>query len=419
VFGSSIGRLVSTLGGLAASRAVWEQIGVFSSNLALNASLFVVLFVASVLLDTHEFARLSLGNNVVVQFANVIGFGLDFAALILSIESKRGSFIAINLVMKAAVFVFAFLLLLVWTSLVQLRFELVIFAAAAGVAFWASAIAVTQYERQFTRFALMHAALAVSRLTFGVGATLLRSWVLIILAVHVLAQVPIHLVTFAAYMRKYILKILTVSIRPDFVKLLTFSPLIFTSGILSSVLPLITQSLLYSRTDSSSTSAFGVVLIFAAPLNTLAATLEVYLLPQVLSRRNSEIDVFGLGPGSIKFLAFGFGTVLLLASIPAAIVLDWIYGQRMPLVAQFFVTYFGALVLSYSIAFYNLQGRRSTLVRVMIAVNFCRAVATGLLGVLPGIRSIVIVSSSAVILVAGEVALWIALSRAEQCSEKE
>jgi hypothetical protein len=414
VFGARIEPVLKILRTLRSSGAAWEQTGVFTSKLALNASLFAVLFLASIRLQADDFAKLSLTNNSVMQLANLFGFGLDFAALILSIETKNGSFVAINFIVKTALYVFAMFIMLFWTSLVELRFELVIFAAAAGVALWASSLTVIQYEREFMRFALMNGMLALTRIVLGIAAAFMQSWMLIIFAVHVLAQLPIHVITLARGVRDF----RSVIEWRKLGRLLAFSPLIFASGTLLGALPIVTQSVLYSRTDALAASAFGVVLIFTAPLNTLVATLEIYLLPQALSRRNQDIDVFDLGGGSMKFLAFGFAGGFLIGTAPVAAVLDWIYGNRMPLVSPFFIIYFGGAVLSNSLSFYNLRAQRSNLVRIALMVNLCRAIATALLGFFPWIGSWGIVVSSAGIMVAGEVALWAILSRTEQSDAK-
>jgi hypothetical protein len=402
--------VIRLLTALLSSRAAREQIGVFASHLLLNASMFAVVFIASLKLQPSEFAKFSMANNFITQLAIFIGFGLDHGAIKLSLERGSSSFVAINLFVKAALFILASSLFLIWTILIEFRSELVVFAAAAGVAFWLSTITVAQFERKFMRLALLNVTLAATRSGFSLVAATFHNWVLIVVALHMMAQLPIHVVTLATRMRE-----LRSAIRwRDLRALLALSPLIFASGALFSALPLVTQSLLYARTDALATSAFGVVLIFAAPVHTLAATLHIYLLPQALSRNIRDVDVFGLGQGSMNHLVLGFVAVLLAATVPAAFVLELIYGNRIPLVSSFFVIYFGALVLSVSLGFYNIRAQRWMLIRIELAVNVCRAAATGTLVLFPTIGPIAIVAWSSVILIVGEVVLWAALRRAEQ-----
>src|SRR5215213_3504572 len=128
-----------------------------------------------------------------MQLANIFSFGLDYSAIKLSIESRSSSFVAINFLVKAAFFGLSLFLFLTWAMLIELRPELLIFAAATSVALWASSVSVMQYRRQFTRFALLNVTIAATRLVFGIVAVMLKSWTLVILALHVAAQFPIQL----------------------------------------------------------------------------------------------------------------------------------------------------------------------------------------------------------------------------------
>ena len=402
--------MVRLLVNLHSSQAAREQIGVFLSQLTLNAALFGVLFIASLRLGTSEFAQLSIANNSLMQLANIFSFGLDYSAIKLSIESRSSSFVAINFLVKAAFFGLSLFLFLAWAMLIELRPELLIFAAATSVAFWASSVSVMQYRRQFTRFALLNVTIAATRLVFGIVAVMLKSWTLVILALHVAAQFPIQLVTLVRGIPELRPTILWRDLRP----LIALSPLVFASGNLFSFLPLITQGLLYGRGDDLATSAFGVALIFAAPLHTLVGTLQIYLLPQALSRDLQDIDVFGLGRGSMKLLVIAFTGVFLVGTLPAAVLLEWIYGKTIPLASTFFVIYFAATVISSSVGLLNIRSQRGKLVRIALAANVCRAGATAMLFFFPGLGPIGVVASSAAIMVIGEFGLWAVLKQAER-----
>jgi hypothetical protein len=391
------------------SSAAREQIGVFVSHLTLNASLFVVLFVASVRMLPPEFAKLSLANNSVMQVANVLGLGLDYAAIKLSLEYRTPSYVAINLACKAALLLLGTVALLAWTLVAGFQTELLVGAAGAAVAFWAATAILVQSEQRYRELAGLNLRLAAGRILFGSLALLLSGWAAVILAVHILAQVPVAVATFRHRARPLARAIHW----PDGRRLLTLSPLVFASGVLVSLLPLVTQGLLYARNDTIATASFGVVLIFTAPVHTLLATLQIYLLPQAVDRDLREIDAFGLGRGSIHVVVAGFLAALVLPMIPAALVLNLLYGERLPPVATYFLIYFGGQAITSAIGLYNVRAQRGYLVRLAVLVNAGRVGATLMLALWPGLGAEAVVAWSAAILAVGEVVLWRLLARAE------
>ncbi len=297
-----------------ASDEAREQAGVFTSHLLLNVSFFLVMFIASKSLDVAEFASLSMANTWIMTLATIFSFGMDQTALKLSIERHSSSFIGINLVAKALFFLVAFGVFLVGTILYGPQANLVIVAAAAGVALWSATRVVEQYERHFTRLAWFNLSFAISRIVVGGLAIASRDWVLIVLALHVIAQLPIHATTFATAFRELRSTITLSSLRP----MLTVSPLMFLSISLWGSLSLITQSVLHDRGDVLATSAFGVALLFISPVDLVITTFRIYVLPQILLRDMKEIDVFGLGAGSFNIIVLAFAAVLITVTVPIA-----------------------------------------------------------------------------------------------------
>jgi hypothetical protein len=387
-----------------------EQAGVFSSHLLLNASFFVVVLFASKQLDASAFADLSLANSWIMVLATLFSFGLDQSALKLSIERKDSGYIAVNLVAKAILFIVAFSVFFVWTALYGRDTNMVVVAAAAGVALWSSTRVVEQYERRFTKLAWLNVSFAVARVCLGVMAVATHDWVLIVLALHVVAQLPVHLMTLTRAMRELHPKRMLRSLRP----MLAVSPLMFASISLYSALALITMNMLHGRGDALATASFGVALIFIAPLDLFINTIRIYVLPQVLSLDHKEIDVFGLGAGSFNVMVIVFAAVFFGAMLPTAAVIQWIYGTQFPMAAAFFLIYFGAVVATSSIGFYNIRVQRQNLLRLAVIANVFRVAATGSMVLFPSVHPVSIVVWSGVVLIAGEIALWFAINWAER-----
>jgi hypothetical protein len=387
-----------------------EQAGVFSSHMLLNASFFVVVLLASKRLDAAQFADLSLANSWIMVLATLFSFGLDQSALKLSIERKDGSYIAVNLVAKAILFIVAFVAFFAWTAIYGRSTNMVVVAAAAGVSLWSSTRVVEQYERRFAKLAWLNVSFAVARVGLGTMAVATHDWVLIALSLHVIAQLPVHLMTLATALRDIQPRKMLRCLRP----MLAVSPLMFASISLYSALALITMNMLHGRGDDLATASFGVALIFIAPLDLFINTIRIYVLPQVLSLDHKEIDIFGLGAGSFNVMVLAFAAIFFGAMLPTAAVIQWIYGTQFPMAAGFFLIYFGAVVATSSIGFYNIRVQRQNLLRLAVAVNVLRVGATALMLLFPSVSPVGIVMWSGIVLIAGEIALWFAINWAER-----
>lgn len=387
-----------------------EQAGVFTSQFLLNLSFFAVMFVASKTLAPNEFAKLSLANSYIGLLSIVFIFGLDQTALKLSYERGNDVYIELNLITKTCLILLSSLLLVMGAIVSGASGNLSIIAAAAGGAFWSATRVVEQYERRFRRLSFLNVIFSATRAVFGIAAVAGGNWELIVLSLYVIAQAPMQVGTLTKVFRRMRRPIEWSALRP----MLAVSPLMFASGALYNALPTITMSILFNRGDALATSAFGVALIFTAPMNILLSTIRIYVLPQILSRELKEVDLFGLGPGSFNNVVLAFAAICLLATLPTAIVIQWFYGTQMPQAGLFFLIYFGALVITASVGLHNIRDQRRNLVRVAVAVNACRALGTGAIMLVPGLGPLAIVTWSAAILVGGEVVLWAALGWAER-----
>jgi hypothetical protein len=391
-----------------------EQAGVFVSHFLLNLSFFLVMFIASKSLDAAEFANLSLANSWIMSLAAFFSFGMDQSALKLSIEHKTDAFIALNLLVKATVFVFVFSAFMIGMAFYGPSRNLLIAAAAAGVALWSATRTVEQYERRFTRLAWLNVAFAAARLGLGGVAIASRSWILIVLALHVIAQLPVHVTTMLTEVRELRSRLTLSSLGP----MLLISPVMFLTISLYGSLSLITQSVFHSRGDILSTSAFGVALLFISAVDLVIGTFRTYVLPQILLRDMSEVDVFGLGAGSFNIIVLAFAAVFLVMTIPTAAVIQWIYGVQFPLAGWFFFIYSGGVIITISISLLNLRVQRQNLLRLAVLVNLGRAAATSLLFLVPDLHPIGVVMWSAAVLIMGEIVLWITINYVERRTSK-
>jgi hypothetical protein len=380
---------------------IQEQSAIFGSQLLLNASLFIIMTVASLKMDHSEFAVLALGMNSITFLSNCLDVGLNHSSLKLAIERDSWSFIAINIALKAVIFAVAIVCLILSALLFSLPAELIVVAAAASAAFWSTTRLVEQHARNFMRLAALNLFLTVTRITFGAVAILTGKWMFVALAVHVVAPLPIHLFTSLKTLR---VAVSSIKWR-DVVSLGALSPIMFASGSLFNALPLMTQGMIYDQGDTSSAAAFGVALLFTTPMVLVAMTVRLYILPQALTNHHSRIDLFGLGPKSSHVLALAVALMLLAGMGILSLVINAIYSERLPQSTEFFLIYGGCFSAALVLGLYNIGVLRGSLMRLDLATNILRAGLTWALAWPGTFNALDLVVWSGAIMVGGEIFL--------------
>ena len=345
--------------------------GLFSSQIMLNLSFFVILLVASITLDSEEFAKLSLGMGWVNVLANVFSFGIDQAALKLGFERKNSGFVATNVYLKGALLCGVFSAILIGTSTLVIRTDIaVVCAAAAGVAFWTSARTIELFQKNFGRLAVLNLVLASSRILAGGLAIFSHSSTVVLIAIHLVAQLPIHLFTLMHTLRALCTQAQPRLLLPMF----KVAPIMFASSVLFTALPVLTQQTMFNNGDTAAASAFGAVLIFVAPLYVVSSTLRAYLLPKILdpAAKPSLGKAYFL-PLLMLWAVLGLGTAFVVSFI-----IPFVYGSRLPLVQPFAAVYLSAFILIGVLGLMNLSSQRGSLIIVDLAVNIARFVAVWL-----------------------------------------
>ena len=319
--------------------------------------------------------KLAFANSLIPLIAAGLDLGLTQSCLALSFEYKKNDYLALNLIIKAAIIALAFTLLAISFLTSNITQEVVLAVAAASMSFWAATRAIEQYSQHFRRYALLNIALATTRLTFGLAAIAYNGWIALVFAVYVLAQLPIQVLTFSQSTH---LRFSSISSRA-LGGIVRMAPITFLSTSLFSSLPLLTLWLLNSKGNVASAAAFGVVLMFLAPIDLLFATLKVYILPKTVDSDFSKIDLFGLGHKSMYLLMITLGAALAVSIIPAAYVIDLLYHVRFPEADLFFVTYFSCHAMCGLIGIYTLRSQRPGFIRLSLIANVFRGAATAAL----------------------------------------
>ena len=389
-----------------------EQIAAFGSHFLLNLSLFAIVIVASLILEPAEFARLSLANSYIMVGAMIMDFGLNTAALKLAIEGDRRDFLDINLAIKLGFFLVFTSVFAVFTMFRGPVQELLILSCASGLAFWYATRSLEQYRRLFWRYAALNLKLTASRIIVGGLALATKSWMIIALAVHVVALMPICAATSVKLLRMP--DILRSSFqRPTVMVLMRLAPAYFLAAALYSAIPVIAQTAIYLGNDIEATGAFGIVVLLVGPISLLTHTLRIYLQPQIILKSLYDVEVFGLGRGSLHVAVGAYLGFLLLGVVPTSFIVDWFYQERLPQAGMFLLIYGSASCVVDAMGFYNMRSLRRGLIWAALAVNVVRAALVALPLLRPGIGASAIVVWSAAVLIAGELVLFLVLTRVD------
>ncbi|WP_262300376.1 hypothetical protein [Microvirga sesbaniae] len=382
-------------------RDVGDQSLVLASQIVLNLSFFLVMLFASMRFEPANFLELTFANSLIPLIATALDFGLSQSCLALSFEHKKQDYVQLNLIVKAATLLLAAMAFVVAFMLSGSATQLVLVLAAASMSFWTATRVIEQYGRRFRRYAVLNFALAAARILLGLAAAIHGGWIALILAVHVVAQLPIQILTLSR-----VAEIHFKSVNWNAIKAVVhMAPITFFATSLFSALPLLTLWILNHKGDTLSAAAFGVVLMFLAPIDLLFATLKVYLFPKIVETDFKNIDLFGLGTKSMYVMMGTLTAILVLGLIPASFIIDLLYDKRFPEADRFFVTYFSCHALACVIGVYTMRSQRPGFVRLALIANFMRAAGTTVLIIVPNMTSYQVVLWSGIIVVAGEFVL--------------
>lgn len=373
----------------------------FVSQVLLNLIFFALLVCASLMLDTAQFAKLSLSLSWVNVLSIVFSFGLDQAALKLGFERREPGFIAVNVLVKGLLFGITASAMLLASVVFHVDLDIAVAAvAAAGVAFWSATRSVEQFRKRFHRLASLNCILTATRAVFGGLALFSHQPAFILAAVHLAAQLPIHLFTLTKTLNE---------LKGDMrmcllVPMLKVAPIIFVSGLLFNSLGVTVQQSLYHRGDLAGASAFGVVQLFIAPISILLATLRMYFLPRLLDPDNSSnFKKSELMPLLLLWILLGIG-----AACVIGVIIPLVYSTRLPLAEPFAMSYLSTYVIVAGLGVLNLKSQRGNLIVADLVTNALRFTATWILCVLVQ-DARTLVSVAALVMLAGELSLHLFL----------
>lgn len=340
----------------------------FAANLAMNASAFLVLMLASHRLTVNGFAELSSLMGAVVVGASLLDFGLNTTVTRRygaghgpePLDAVTGAKAAMLLLSGVAV-------LLALAGIIPAPLALAAVAAAA-TNFWSGLRACDQARQNFAAVFRASLALALLRLALGGVALFTGSWMLVALALWV---APVLLL--ALSQSSEVLRCLSLPFARSWWGMAGYSCKVHVSALCFSALAYLPQFFAKARLEPAEVASFGVVLVLLGPASLLASSVRGYVLPHVTS---------GGRLGTLMPLNFAAaGLVLLVAGmVAAALLLKSVYGGRLPDVPGLFLVFGSLFAATTLLGFLNLRVHAQGRAGLELSVNALRlALALGLL----------------------------------------
>lgn len=374
---------------------------ILGGNVLVALSAFLVLATASKSMALTDFAELILLMSAAMVGSSVLDFGLNTTVIKQFSASRDEAFLHCVVILKGGVFALSIL-----ASVVVMASGLpplwgAVAACAGAMNLWTGLRACEQGRQDFDAYARSNALFSLARLVFGLTAVLIGSWVLVGLALWVAPVIAIALLK-SAEIRNTNLP----EARRVFSQIAAYSWIVYVSSLAFAVLPYLPLFFARERLTAADVAAFGMVLVILGPVGVLVSSVRGYALPVLVSGQERSLlsapRMTLVLAGLAAFLAVGF------------FVLEALYGQAMPHVAEVFVVYAGLYGLTALLGIFNLRVHRENRPEVELAGNLSRLVLTCAAIVAFGHSLLAIASIAGAILIAGEIAVAVASSRSKQ-----
>ncbi|MCO5965388.1 hypothetical protein [Sinorhizobium meliloti] len=374
---------------------------ILSGNVLVALSAFVVLAAASKAMPLTEFAELSLLMSAAMVGSCVLDFGLNTTVVKQFSASQDEAFLHGVVILKGIVFALSILasalmvaggLPLVWG---------VVAVCAGAMNLWTGLRACEQGRQNFHAYARSNALFSLARLVFGMTAILIGSWILVGLALWVAPVIAIALLKCADIRNTN-----WPEARRVFSQIAAYSWIVYFSSLAFAVLPYLPLFFAKERLTTADVAAFGMVLVILGPVGILVSSVRGYALPMLVSGREGTLLSASrtalVLTGLAAFLAAGF------------FVLEALYAQTLPQLAEVFLVYAGLYSLTALLGVYNLRVHRENRPMVELAGNLARLVLTCAALFAFGHSLLAIAWIAGAVLVGGELAVAFACSRSKQ-----
>lgn len=371
---------------------------VFASTLAIQATTFVILASAALVLATGDFARLSLIVAATMLANGLFELGLNLTSTKMYGDTRDEGFLRTAFLIR--------LLCVPLGCLLGLAFALGWGAADIGLGIglgaalnlWNGVRASDQAREDYRSFVAASLSFAALRGLAGVGTLYAtRAPVLTAIAIYGL---PIAGAAFSTSAR-YAVEAFTGPQRPVG-DMLWYGTHVYLSALAFIAIPYVPQFVIASRLDAAAVGTYGLILTFTGPISLLVYSLRSVLLPKMLGDGRFE-DMMWSRRGLFTIVALW--VALMAGGALLGYGLEIFYGHKFPEIRSAFTVFFIGVSATAMIGLYSLSVHTLGMPQISAGVGVAKFTILLALMSFTGATLFEVIVLTTLVMVAGEIAL--------------
>lgn len=374
-------------------------VSVLGSGLAVNATTFVILAAAPLVLTVNDFAHLSLGVAAVMFLVSFLDMGLGITSTRQFAATKNLAFLSLSIrarLLLCAIFgIASTATALAWP---ETRVYAIATACAVMLNLWTGLRAADQAREDFAGFAKANLVFAGVRLALAGTALFSGSWIAVMLG---LFAAPVGAIVLLKAPK--VLRLITIETDLILGRTIRYAGFVFVSSVCYAALIALPMAVAGWRLDPVAIGTIGIAATFVGPISLLNNALRLVLLPRVSTSEN---------PISPTMSPKRWMAAIILPV--ACVLLVWlvsehVYSDRFPLAGAVTTITVAATILVVALGLLNMDVHRLGTPGLEAVVNLCRLLVTAPLLWLAGTSVLQLSITAAALLVIGEAALFAAV----------
>ena len=372
---------------------------VFASTLAIQATTFIILASAALVLPTDGFAQLSLIVAATMLATGLFELGLNLTSTKMYGDTRDEGFLRtaflIRLLCAPVGFLLGLAVALGWGAMeIGLGIGL-----GAALNLWNGVRASDQAREDYRSFVTASLSFAALRGLAGLGTLYAtRDPVLTAIAIYAL---PIAGAAFSTSAR-YAGEAFTGPRRPVG-DMLRYGTHVYLSALAFIAIPYAPQFVIASRLDAAAVGTYGLILIFTGPISLLVYSLRSVLLPKMLGDGSRLEDMMWSRRGF--FAIVGLLGALIAGGALLGYGLEIFYAHKFPEIRSAFTVFFIGFAATAMIGLYSLTVHTLGMPQLSAVIGLAKFAILLVLLALTGFTLSEVIVSTTLVMVAGETAL--------------
>ena len=372
---------------------------VFASTLAIQATTFLILASAALVLETDGFARLSLIVAATMLANGLFEFGLNVTSTKMYGDTSDEGFLRTAFLIRLLCVPLGCMLGLAVALAWGARDIGIGIGLGAALNVWNGVRASDQARQDYRSFVAASLSFAALRALAGLD-TLHASGAPVLTAVAIYA-LPIAGAAFSTSAR-YAAEAFTGPRRPAR-DMLWYGTHVYLSALAFIAIPYVPQFVIASRLDATAVGTYGLILTFTGPISLLVYSLRSVLLPKMLGGGSRFEEMMWSRRGFFAILALW--VALMAGGALLGYGLEIFYADKFPVIRSAFIMFFIGVSATAMIGLYSLSVHTLGMPQMSAVIGVAKFAILLALLALTGSTLSEVIALTAIVMVVGEIAL--------------